>query len=481
MISQGVYGCLAVNTIINSNNEYTADIKGKEEFECGPTNLFQEIQSLFSGYKPYYFYVKVKSDSWNKIPISIKTDVIASERVSESSNLNEQPLQPNSQQDHLSSSQQNGVPNQPAPVTITKPYVRTLEATDIEENSAYIKGNLVSDGGDGGSRIGFEYGETTSYGNSVNVCEWCGEGEFDRLINKINPGTTYHYRAVASNSIGTSYGTDRIFTTSGNKLQISQNQDNQQTSGQSSQQSVKPQIPVARFTVSATSGSAPLTVLFSDMSSNNPTRWSWTIVKGTYYNLQDFDYSNTIWSSPSSSQTAKYQFNTPGDYTVLLIAENSGGGGSSIQHIVVYPPTPATTTTTVQITCTLPPCPSGQVAKCPGNCQNGCGFVCTAVTTPTPVTTTPTPVPPSVIGCWGYIKENPMPILKFVSDGTLLDYYKGQLLTEGRWTAAGTDTYSCTLRNTDTGGTTYFTLVQDDAVSMHDRDTMAPLRATSCP
>jgi hypothetical protein len=37
------------------------------------------------------------------------------------------------------------------------------------------------------------------------------------------------------------------------------------------------------------------------------------------------------------------------------------------------------------------------------------------------------------------------------------------------------------LRNTDTGGTTYFTLTMDNANSMHDIVTMAPLSSTSCP
>ncbi len=58
--------------------------------------------------------------------------------------------------------------------------------------------------------------------------------------------------------------------------------------------------PVADFSGSPTSGVAPLTVNFSDLSSGNPTSWSWTFGDG----------------GSSTAQNPSYQYDDPGTYTV---------------------------------------------------------------------------------------------------------------------------------------------------------------------
>lgn len=66
---------------------------------------------------------------------------------------------------------------------------------------------------------------------------------------------------------------------------------------------------VANFTASPTSGSAPLTVNFTDTSSGNPTIWHW-----------DFgDETNSTEENPS------HTYYTPGTYNVTLNASNSYG------------------------------------------------------------------------------------------------------------------------------------------------------------
>jgi hypothetical protein len=64
----------------------------------------------------------------------------------------------------------------------------------------------------------FEYGETTAYGTTVPIPDAdAGSGtrpaSFAELIEGLSPGTTYHYRVVANNSLGTVQGPDRQFTT----------------------------------------------------------------------------------------------------------------------------------------------------------------------------------------------------------------------------------------------------------------------------
>lgn len=64
----------------------------------------------------------------------------------------------------------------------------------------------------------FEYGATSEYGNSVPASpeEMVGgadDVDVAEVTEDLEPGTTYHFRVVASNEIGTTYGSDQIFTT----------------------------------------------------------------------------------------------------------------------------------------------------------------------------------------------------------------------------------------------------------------------------
>jgi hypothetical protein len=65
----------------------------------------------------------------------------------------------------------------------------------------------------------FEYGTSTSYGSNVPIpAQGVGSGVetlhvAQQLIPALNPDTTYHYRLVATNAKGTSYGSDREFST----------------------------------------------------------------------------------------------------------------------------------------------------------------------------------------------------------------------------------------------------------------------------
>lgn len=67
--------------------------------------------------------------------------------------------------------------------------------------------------------------------------------------------------------------------------------------------------PVASFVGSPTSGDYPLTVGFTDQSTNNPTSWSWTFGDG----------------GTSTAQNPNYTYTTAGTYTVSLTATNAYG------------------------------------------------------------------------------------------------------------------------------------------------------------
>ena len=96
-----------------------------------------------------------------------------------------------------------------APAAFTKP-------ADFETYNATLKG-IVNPGGVS-TTYKFEYGTTTSYGSSVPTPpKSIGSGIEDVQVSetiKTEPGVTYHYRVVATNSKGTFYGEDMTVKTS---------------------------------------------------------------------------------------------------------------------------------------------------------------------------------------------------------------------------------------------------------------------------
>jgi len=86
-------------------------------------------------------------------------------------------------------------------------------------------------------------------------------------------------------------------------------------------------IPVANFTGNPTSGYTPLTVAFTDSSTNSPTSWSWTFGD----------------SSTSTSQNPSHVYSTAGSYTVALTATNSYGSNTNTKPSYITanaPPSP---------------------------------------------------------------------------------------------------------------------------------------------
>jgi uncharacterized repeat protein (TIGR02543 family) len=89
-----------------------------------------------------------------------------------------------------------------------------------------------------------------------------------------------------------------------------------------------PVPPVANFTADTTTVIAGGSVNFTDLSTNNPTSWSWTFEGGT--------------PSGSTSQDPTVTYNTPGTYDVTLTATNSAGSDTETKtnYITVTSPQP---------------------------------------------------------------------------------------------------------------------------------------------
>ncbi len=82
--------------------------------------------------------------------------------------------------------------------------------------------------------------------------------------------------------------------------------------------------PEAEFTATPASGEAPLTVSFTDASTNDPTGWRW-----------DFGDGGT-----SEERNPTHEYETPGTYTVTLTATNGEGSDDAVKRdlITVTPP-----------------------------------------------------------------------------------------------------------------------------------------------
>jgi hypothetical protein len=102
-----------------------------------------------------------------------------------------------------------------------KPYASTGYASDITSVSATMKGTVAACYSS--TTVTFEYGKTSTYGQTVNATPSpVTGGYYDYIdilaeISDLEVGTTYHYRVKAVNAFGTTYGSDMTFTTLGGK------------------------------------------------------------------------------------------------------------------------------------------------------------------------------------------------------------------------------------------------------------------------
>lgn len=99
-----------------------------------------------------------------------------------------------------------------APPIPTPPDVATDPATDVEGASVTLNGNAKANGSD--TNVYFEFGTDTSYGTTTTP-QPIGSGTstvlFSAPMTGLCIGTEYHFRAVATNAIGTVFGTDESF------------------------------------------------------------------------------------------------------------------------------------------------------------------------------------------------------------------------------------------------------------------------------
>ncbi len=104
------------------------------------------------------------------------------------------------------------------------PEATTEGATDLAETGMTLNATVNPEGS--ATTYRFEYGLTQAYGLSVPASpESIGSGgknvAVSKPIEELVPGRTYHFRVVATNAVGTSYGQDFTATTDTTEVQFS--------------------------------------------------------------------------------------------------------------------------------------------------------------------------------------------------------------------------------------------------------------------
>jgi DNA-binding beta-propeller fold protein YncE len=93
------------------------------------------------------------------------------------------------------------------------PVVATGQAGGVAQNSAVLAGTIDTQGYE--TVYEFDIGVDTSYGTRIfgDAGAELGTQAVAAALQGLTPGTTYHYRIVATNTFGTVYGVDETFTT----------------------------------------------------------------------------------------------------------------------------------------------------------------------------------------------------------------------------------------------------------------------------
>jgi streptogramin lyase len=108
---------------------------------------------------------------------------------------------------------QNALLGRVARITLP-PVLRALTADQVDVRSARLRARVRPNSQ--ATAYHFEYGTTSAYGRSTNTA-YAGNGyvlqTVTSTVDGLLPATEYHFRVVATNDSGTSYGPDRVFET----------------------------------------------------------------------------------------------------------------------------------------------------------------------------------------------------------------------------------------------------------------------------
>jgi hypothetical protein len=103
------------------------------------------------------------------------------------------------------------------------PKVSSLAANGIFDSGGTVRASIDPNADDdwwwiGSTTYRFQLGATTAYATTTadgSLQPWLGKTNVSVPVSGLTPGTSYNYRAVATNAAGTSYGPNTTFKTTG--------------------------------------------------------------------------------------------------------------------------------------------------------------------------------------------------------------------------------------------------------------------------
>jgi CSLREA domain-containing protein len=100
---------------------------------------------------------------------------------------------------------------------VVAPKIANVVASAISTSAATLSATVAADAP--AATVQFQFGTTTAYGFSTTPQSATGLSPVALLaqLSALAPGTTFHFRVIASNPDGTSTSADRTFTTAGNR------------------------------------------------------------------------------------------------------------------------------------------------------------------------------------------------------------------------------------------------------------------------
>ncbi len=100
-------------------------------------------------------------------------------------------------------------------IALAVPELTTVAVTGVTSSTAVSGGNITKDGGAAVTERGICWAATVNPTISgTKTSNGSGTGSFTATITGLTPGSAYHVRAYATNSVGTAYGNDIPFTAS---------------------------------------------------------------------------------------------------------------------------------------------------------------------------------------------------------------------------------------------------------------------------
>jgi len=110
----------------------------------------------------------------------------------------------------------NGEVSDAGPV-VTAPTVTTGSATNLAATTVTLGGNITDNGGEDATERGIYYSTSNGFadgaGTKVSTVGTFGSGPFTQNVTGLTGGTTYYFKAFATNSAGTTYGSQVSFLT----------------------------------------------------------------------------------------------------------------------------------------------------------------------------------------------------------------------------------------------------------------------------